>query len=237
MPKIIAITGLGGRSGKTTVSLNLSASMSLFEKRNLLILFDSHPGISKSMIPDFRADEVIQKSLLPYTDIMLSGFEDSFSFKSIVSDSERSACVFDSFLERVANDYDYVFLDLPAGMGFLAVSSLSACDDLVIVTENRNFDLEEIRRIVLMVSQLKKRTGKNIRILGILTWGYLLQDEMIYLPWPHGLNQHILKHLIPYDHSMAENCSDKMPICLKDIMSPASISYLELCREIISMKE
>lgn len=237
MPKIIAITGLGGRSGKTTVSLNLSVSMSLFEKRNLLILFDSHPGISKEMIPDFRADEIIQKSLVPYTDFMVSGFEESFLFKSIASEPERSAYVFDAFLEKVANDYEYVLLDLSSDMDFLTVSSISACDYLVIVSENRNFDLAAIRRIVLMVSQLKKHTGKKMRILGILTWGYLLQAEMLSLPWPHGLNEHILKHFIPYDRSMGENCSDKMPICLKDIMSPTSISYLELCREIISMKE
>lgn len=237
MPKIIAIAGLCRGSGKTTVSLNLAASLSLFEKKNLIIDFDIHSGLSKCLRPDVRQDDIIHKYLFSHTDYMSPGFEDSTFFKSIASDLARAGRVFETFIELIAKEYEYVILDLPSEIDFLSISALAACDDVIIVKRNTCFDLEAIQRLLFTVAKLTRVFCKKINILGILSWGYVIPAETYAVPWPLDLKEYVLKVFIPYDKAMESDELDIRPICFKDIMSPAAISYLDLCRHITGLNE
>ena len=234
MSKVIAIAGLTPGSGKTTVSLNLAASFSIYEKKNLVVDFDSHSDIPKSVKAGIAGDKIVFERLYPFTDLIPSGFEESSFFKKIAADCSRTEKAFETFMDVLSKAYEFVIFDIPSKMDFLSTSALAVCDDVIIVKQSSAFDLEAIQKLLLTISQINRRFEKKINIKGILTWGHSMPLEASFKPWPVNLDPHILKVFIPYEKVIKEKEKIQIPFCFKDISSPASISYLELCRELIA---
>lgn len=234
MSKIIAIAGLTPGSGKTTVSLNLAASLSIYEKKNLVVDFDINSEVSNLVRAGITLDKIVFERLYPFTDFIPSGFEESLFFKKIAGVCSKTEKVFEIFIKSLSKKYEFVILDIPSKMDFLSTSALAVCDDVIIVKKNNEFDLESIQRLLFTIFQINRRFEKKISIKGILTWGHSIPFESSFKAWPPDLNSHIIKVFIPYENIMEKNERIRTPFCFKDILSPASISYLEFCRELIA---
>ncbi len=235
MPKIIGIAGLTPDSGKTTAALNLSASFSVYGQRNLLVDLDPDSEVSKQIKPVMKKGQLLYKSLFPYTDFIPSGFEESRYFRRIAGDRKKSGRVFEIFMNYISEDYEYVIIDLPSEMDFVSASALAECDQIIIVKKNDCLDLESIYRLLVAVSRINRILKKRTGIFGILTWGYVIPFIPGIKPWPDAIEKYILRIFIPYEKLMDKRESDKSyltPICFRDILNPASISYLELCRTV-----
>jgi len=234
MSKIIAIAGLTPGSGKTTVSLNLAASLSIYEKKNLVVDFDNNSEVSNRLRAGITENKVFFERLYPFTDFIPSGFEESSFFKKIAGVCSKTEKVFEIFIKSLSKEYEFVIFDIPSKMDFLSTSALAVCEDVIIVNKSNEFNLKAIQRLLLTIFQINKRFEKKINIKGILTWGHSIPLESSFKAWPPDLNSHIIKVFIPYENIMDNNEKFQTPFCFNDILSPASISYLEFCRELIA---
>lgn len=236
MPRIIGIAGLTPESGKTTAALNLSASFSVYGKKNLVVDTDPDSEISKKIRPFMKNGQLVYRSLFPDTDFMPSGFEESRFFRRIAGDKGKTRKVLDIFMSYVSADYEYVIVDFPSRMDLLSISALAECNEIIIVIKYDRPDFESIHRLLSAIYRINIYYGRKTAVYGILTWGYVIPYTPAgsgSRPWPDEIAEHIVKIFIPYENKMdcrKEDGAYLMPICFRDILNPASISYLELCR-------
>lgn len=235
MPTITAITGLAPGCGKTTVCLNIAASLSLFEKKCLIVDLDPYSSWSGDLKKDHLEKELIFRELYPFTDCIFSGFEERDCFKELTSCANGPEKVFEVFMNSVSSGYDHVLVDTTSRMDFMSTSALEVCDDIIISKKYNDFDLEAIYRLVTTVSQINKRFSKKIAIKGIVTWGYDISRESaheIVKSWPEALDDHVMKIFIPSDMGHSLSDTGYTPYCHTDVLGHASMAYLDLCRHL-----
>jgi capsular exopolysaccharide synthesis family protein len=118
--QVILLTSTVGREGKTTISVNLGAIMSLAKKRTIIINLDmrkptlherfdlpNQTGLSELINGRAKLKDVIQTTRYPYLDIISSGAIPPNPSELIQSD------VMYEILEALKQGYEMIILDTP----------------------------------------------------------------------------------------------------------------------------
>ncbi|MGN1099306.1 MAG: ParA family protein, partial [Christensenellales bacterium] len=142
MGKIYSFTNQKGGVGKTTTCINLAAYLALDGKKVLVVDMDpqgnatSGLGASKSrtaksiynvITGDARIDDesILQKTEIPSLSVLgsnidLAGAE--VELAGITSNRER---IVKNELDKIKENYDYIFIDCPPSLGLLTVNALT----------------------------------------------------------------------------------------------------------------
>ena len=152
MGKIIAMVNQKGGVGKTTTSINLSASLGYLGKKTLLVDLDPQGnattgvGVDKSeldacvydmLIGNSTIDKVTIKTkyknlwLLPAT-INMAGIEREFLELSKVDSSFVRESQLKKNLDLIKDNYDYIIIDCPPSLGVLTTNAYVASDSVII---------------------------------------------------------------------------------------------------------
>src|SRR5665647_1556093 len=140
MGKIFAIVSGKGGTGKTTVTANLGAALALHEKKVLLI--DGDAGlrnldllIGQEMSVHLDFSHVIQHICTAEEAILSVPYFSTLYFLAAASKKEDLP-VFETteLLRQLREQYDYILLDCPAGMGDFFHLAISQADALICVT-------------------------------------------------------------------------------------------------------
>jgi len=183
--RIIAVANQKGGCGKTTVSVNLSASLAFLGKKVLLIdldpqahstlglgvkaeevtrsdydIFDVEEGVS-ARIPDLRIPLSNFLHLLP-SEVVLSAVE-----QKLAGAPERENRLFRK-LQDIQGEYDFVFIDCPPNLGLLTFNALRAARELIIPIECSYFSLHGLAKISETVKLLMNALGHNIAVRALL---------------------------------------------------------------------
>jgi len=158
MGKIVAFMNNKGGVGKTTVAMNLSAYLSMREKRVLLIDLDFQRSLTVSMgygrnaegvtIADILLnkkpiEEGIRKTKSKYLDMIPSSRE--------LADFDKNFKELDIVKERInpiKNKYDYIFLDCNPGLSALSLNSLTAASRLLIPIQPDYLSIEGLTVLI-----------------------------------------------------------------------------------------
>ena len=175
MGKIISLVNQKGGVGKTTTSINLSASLALLGKKILLIDLDPQGnattgvGINKGdiehsvydlLINNCTIDEVTVKTefrnlyLIPST-IQLAGIDIEFIEKSKKDPTFKRAYQLKEKIEIIKNQYDYIIIDCPPSLGNITTNALAASNSVIIPVQCEFFALEGITQLLntIMLTQ------------------------------------------------------------------------------------
>ena len=168
--RIIAIANQKGGVGKTTTSVNLSASLAFLGKKVLLIDIDpqgnatSGLGIRKGdlescvydiLINDEDVKDIIQKTgvenlyIVPAT-ISLAGAE--IELVSTISREVRLK----KALQEVKTNFDFIIIDCPPSLGLLTINALTAADGLIIPVQCEYYALEGLSQLLSTVRLVQK---------------------------------------------------------------------------------
>ena len=191
MGRIIAIANQKGGVGKTTTSINLSATLAEAGQKVLTIDIDpqgnttSGLGIDKNdlefttyelMIGECDINQcLIRSEIVDNLDILPSNINLSAAEVSLVNAMSREL-VLRTYMEQIRSQYDYVLIDCMPSLGILTVNAHACADSVLKRRLNNNLSIEGIlftmvdRRTVYakeIVSEVNEVYGKSIPIFPI----------------------------------------------------------------------
>lgn len=159
MGKIISFTNKKGGVGKTTTAINMAAYCADFGKKVLLVDIDSQGnattglGFSKSALKKsvynvLIDDDLVSTNVLPtqvkLLDILPANVDLSGAEVDLVYKKNRER-ILKNALDKVKNDYDYIFIDCPPSLGLLTINAWVASDSIIIPLQSEYYALEGVK--------------------------------------------------------------------------------------------
>ncbi len=251
MRKIISIANQKGGVGKTTTAINLAASLSLAEKRTLLIDADPQANASSGLGIDqalgekknlyrvlsgeLSLEEAITTTKLPLLKIIpanrdLIGVEVEFINRT---DREK---ILRNLLRSYGDQYDFIIIDCPPSLGFLTVNALVASDSIIVPVQCEYFAMEGLGNLINTIRLVRSSFSPTLSLGGILLTMFDPRNLLSHRVSEDVRNHFggaVFKTVIPRNVRLSESVSHGLPVILYDIKSRGAASYLELAHEII----
>ena len=256
MGKIIALVNQKGGVGKTTTSINLSASLGALRKKVLLIDLDPQGnsttglGVNKSSFTkslyDLLKDEAtleeaiiktkfknlyiipatVQLAGVQYELIEMSRRDPSFSYKNQLK----------KYLSQAKEAFDYILIDCPPTLGDLTTYALTAADSVIIPVQCEFFALEGIMQLLSTIRLTQRSLNPTLGIEGVLltmldartNLGLEVVEEI-----KSYFGDKVYDTIIPRLVKLSEAPSHGKPILEYEPNSRGTEAYLNLAKEVI----
>lgn len=250
MGTVITIANQKGGVGKTTTAINLGASLSVLEKKVLLIDFDPQSNTSTGLGYKFKKEDITIYELLYDPDSWLQAvktteLESLFfipSTKELVG-AEIELIEFSDreyrlkyVVERFKDQYDFIFVDTPPSLGLLTLNALVSADMVIVPLQCEYYALEGLSQLLDTIERVKRSLNPQLRILGIIFTMFDKRNNLSFEVAEEVRNffsQITFKTYIPRNIRLSEAPSFGKPVILYDIKSKGAISYLELAKEFL----
>ena len=256
MGKIISLVNQKGGVGKTTTSINLSASLAVLGKKVLLIDLDPQGntttgvGINKGdinksiyevLIKQCDIKDAIIKTkyknlyLLAGT-INLAGLEIDFEEMKKQEGHFIKGEQLKTHLEPIRDEFDYIIIDCPPSLGILTTNSLTASNSVIIPVQCEFFALEGITQLLKTIMLAQKGLNPNLNIEGVLltmldsrtNLGFEVVEDIRKF-----FKEKVYNTIIPRLVRLTEAPSHGEPIIVYDPKSRGAEAYMNLAKEVI----
>ena len=247
--QIIAIVNQKGGVGKTTTTVNITASLKALGKRVLLCDFDpqanatSGMGVDKNTASPNVYDVLIngadpKKSVVStkYGDVIPSNKALAGAGIEMIAIPDREHLL-KKALDSLAENYDYIFIDCPPSLSLLTINALVAADTVLVPIQCEYYALEGLSQLMNTVELVRDRLNPNLEIEGVVFTMYDARTNLslqVVENVKANLDQKIYKTIIPRNVRLAEAPSYGMPITKYDARSTGAESYRLLAEEVIN---
>jgi len=254
MGKIIAIANQKGGVGKTTTAINLAAGLGVLEKKILLIDADPQAnatsgvgedprnitnGIYECLIGKVDPNKIIIKTKTPNLFLLPAHIDLVGAELELVEINDREYLM-KTMLNKLKDDYDYIFIDCAPSLGLITLNSLTACDSVIIPIQCEYFALEGLGKLLNTIKIVQQRLNKNLVIEGLLLTMYdtrlRLSNQVVEEVKTHFQNM-VFKTIIHRNVRLGESPSFGETIMMHDATSKGAINYLNLASEILKRDE
>ncbi len=250
MGKIIAIANQKGGVGKTTTSINLSASLAAAEYKILLVDIDPQANASNGVGVDSRkfdntiyevlingsnAKDSIVATVMPNLDLMPSHINLVGAEIELVNIEDREKILY-KVLDKLKDKYDFIIIDCPPSLGLLTLNALTAADSILIPVQCEYYALEGLGQLLNTISIVRYRLNPNLDIEGVLLTmfdGRLRLSNQVADDVRVHFGERAFKTVINRNVRLSEAPSFGKPVILYDALSTGSKNYMELAQEII----
>ena len=246
MAKIIAVTNQKGGVGKTTSAVNISAGLALMGRKVLLVDIDPQGNSSsgfgveaatnKSVYDVLMGNATVKEArvktkwcdVLP-TDNNLAGAE-----IELVA-TEGREYILKNALDKVRDEYDYIFIDCPPSLALLTLNALVTCDTVLVPMQCEYYALEGLSQLTHTIRTVKRSMNRDIDFEGILLTMYDGRTNLtiqVAEEIKKFFGPKVYKTVIPRNVRLSEAPSHGLPIFAYDRLSRGAESYGNVCKEI-----
>ncbi|OBV29340.1 sporulation initiation inhibitor Soj [Helicobacter sp. CLO-3] len=259
MFEVITIANQKGGVGKTTTAVNLAASLAAAEKRVLLIDFDAQANATTSLgfrrndiefniyhvlMGSKKISEVIQKTDIPFMDLVSSDIGLVGIEKSFYANKSGRELILKKKIAEVADSYDFVIIDSPPALGPLTVNALAAAHSVIIPIQCEYYALQGLAQLLNTIQMLKENgINSSLEVRGLLPTMYSAQNNLskqVFADLSAHFDSKLFKNIdddsyiiIPRNVKLAESPSFGKPILLYDAKSSGSVAYQDLAQTIL----
>lgn len=251
MGKIIAIANQKGGVGKTTTAINLAASLSVLEKKVLLVDADPQANASSGLNIDVtnlkttiyeclingdKAIDAIQKTEIEKLHVLPSHIDLVGAEVEMLKLEDREHLL-KNLLEPVKNDYDYILIDCSPSLGLITINCLTAADSVIIPVQAEYYALEGISKLLNTIKIIKGRLNPSLEIEGFLLTMFdsrLKLANQVYSEVKQYFGSMVFDTIIQRNIKLSESPSHGIPVILYDADSRGSQNHLQLAQEIIT---
>lgn len=250
MGKVLAITNQKGGVGKTTTSVNLSASLAATKRKALLIDLDPQgnatmgSGIDKKDLSVSTYDVLMgEKSIEEATlslentkyDLLPSNSDLTGAEVGLLNISNRETQLRKE-IEKIRDRYAYIIIDCPPSLNMLTVNALVAADSVVIPTQCEYYALEGLSALLETIDKIKNVLNPKLDVEGLLRTMFDSRNNLaneVSKQLTDYFGDKVYNTIIPRNVRLAEAPSHGQPIILYDKTSTGAIAYLALAGELM----
>jgi len=178
--RTIAVTNQKGGSGKTTTAVNLAAALGEMGKRILVVDLDPQASATSWLgtTPDGRGlydviadrkplERLVVAATAPGVDLVpsspwLVGAERTLTQKP------GSEVLLRQAVQQLPARWDFVLVDCPPSLGYLAVSALAACREVLVTVEAHVMAMAGLAALLQTVERVHERLNPELAVSAIL---------------------------------------------------------------------
>ncbi len=251
MGRIIAIANQKGGVGKSTTSINLSAALTEYGKKVLVIDCDpqgnttSGFGIEKNevektlyelMLGEYTIEETIQENVIENLSVISSNVDLAAAEIELIGIEEKEY-ILKNQVAKIRDNYDYIIIDCPPSLNMLTVNAMTTADTVLVPIQCEYYALEGLSQLLHTIELVKERLNPELEMEGVVFTMYDARTNLslqVVENVKENLNQNIYKTIIPRNVRLAEAPSHGLPITKYDAKSAGAESYMLLAEEVIN---
>ncbi|AYE36302.1 ParA family protein [Borrelia turcica IST7] len=246
--KIISIINQKGGVGKTTSAINIAYSMTLLNKKTLLIDIDPQGNTSsgtnvlkkESKKSNSSYELIYKKQKIEPTqsfnlNIIPSSLKLALLEKELTNEIARESFLKNSLLKYRKDNYDFILIDCPPTLSILTINALVASKYVLIPIETEFFAFEGINQLLDTINAVKQ-INKELKITGVFINKYDIRNKSKekYIDYLKRIfKKSFLNTKIRKNISISKSQEEKIPVHMYNKESNAARDFLDLTKEII----
>ena len=186
MGVIISCFNAKGGVGKTTSCVNIGAIVASAEKTVLLVDVDSQASATSCVgvnddelevtvfnvlknrkVTREEIQEVIIHTNFDNLDLLPANIDLSTSDVELAGYMNREMLL-KNVLDKIKDDYDYIFIDCPPNLGLMSINSLCASDYIIIPVSPSYLSIKGIKHLMNTYNLIKEGVNPKLDIMGVL---------------------------------------------------------------------
>lgn len=254
MGKIISLANKKGGVGKTTTAVNLAAYCADLGKKVLLVDVDSQGnattgfGFSKSalkksvyniLIEDDSAENNILPTQVKLLDLLPANVDLTGAEVELVHKRDREK-ILKNALDKIRNNYDYIFIDCPPSLGLITINAWVASDSILIPLQSEYYAMDGISQLMNTIAMVRQHSNPKLVTEGVVITMYdgrALIAKQITAEIKRFFKNKLYEIIIPRNVRLAEAPSHGMPILLYDPKCAGARAYKALAEEFLSKQK
>ena len=246
---VISIASQKGGTGKTSTSISLAAGLAHKGKRVLLVDIDSQANSSKVLLHDYpkigkeqtiyatildRQPLVIHETHVKNLSIVPSHILLSNTDIELTTAKDHRESRLKSELDKVKNQYDYIFIDNPPALGWLTLNAFTASDRVFVVVSPGYFELDSLVQLSKTLDEVREYFNPHLELQGYL---FTMSEPTLNTSASLQIlrqtyTEKVLRTVIPRNTDLKDAHFNKTDIYTFNPRAKAALAYDKLIREI-----